>query len=302
MPCHQVLPEEQVYRRTGEWGEDPLVPHLTRYEKRGLVQLASSRDTQYDAYGGLNPALRCRVLLPRRLRPGSDVRYEVYEPVNGVSKYEMIAKLDSVGPWKAMQSCRALAECAGFSLVVRDGHAYLFRLLLDPPAEGEAEDAPVTLNLRMREPMGNGGDGTFRLYVKVAADGDNDKRPSGPVIREDEVQFSPYAFMKLQDTKLPSAPAHPKPAGVVVSLTTIPSRVQQLEDTLLSLLQQTRPPDRILVSMPVVSKREGGRPYAVPEWMTRMMPRVEVLQVEHDYGPATKLIPAVKVGREGQGS
>ena len=272
---------ERLFRRTEHWQDDPLSPSLARHKARPLIQVASGRDTQFDVYGASNEALRCRVLCPR-LPAGSAVKYEVYEPVNGISKYQLYEKLDWVGPWMAMELCKASAECAGFTLVVRDGHAYLFTL----------EDEIV--NLRMREPYGNGGDPSFRIYIKVA-----DDRPTHNPIRERDMYFSDYAFVPWKQTKLPQVATFPEPKGVVVSLTTIPSRIDQIQNTLLSLVQQTRPPDMILLALPTLSTREGGRPYTIPAWL-RAMSLVTILEVEHDYGPATKLIPAVQVRRAGR--
>jgi hypothetical protein len=72
------------------------------------------------------------------------------------------------------------------------------------------------------------------------------------------------------------------------------NRVGQIEDTLHSLLQQTVLPDEILVAIPNESKREGGKPYQIPDWL-RTMDRVKILETDIDYGPSTKLIPAVQV-------
>lgn len=78
----------------------------------------------------------------------------------------------------------------------------------------------------------------------------------------------------------------------VVCLTTIPSRLPRLAPTLKSLLAQDLPVARIRLHLPAVSRREGCG-YAVPDWL-RALAAVEVVEVDRDWGPATKLIPALE--------
>jgi hypothetical protein len=289
--CPQWLPDEAVYLRTGQWQDDPLDGPLLRFKATQRLQVAGSRDTQFDAYGPSNDASRCRIhVAPTGSDDTRDEGYAVYEPVSGISRYEILDKLDHVGPWRGMQACTQHPHCNAMSLVIRDGHAYLLHI------EGLGREAD-TANLRMREPPGNGGDGTFRLYIRVT----QVSEAAAPVIEEKEVLLSDYAFVPLGDTKLASLPVPPTPSSVVVSLTTIPSRVDQTRDTLLSLLQQTRPPDAILLALPTVSDREGGKPYVIPRWLLDLRPVVQILDTPHDYGPATKLIPAVQVSPQATG-
>jgi hypothetical protein len=79
---------------------------------------------------------------------------------------------------------------------------------------------------------------------------------------------------------------------VIASLTTVPDRIDNLEPTIQSLLNQTRPPDEIVLAIPEFSTREQ-RPYAVPEYLLRL-PRVRILYCGKDWGPATKFIPVVQ--------
>jgi hypothetical protein len=87
---------------------------------------------------------------------------------------------------------------------------------------------------------------------------------------------------------------------VIVSLSTVPDRINNLRPTIQSLLKQTRPPDEIVVAIPEFSIREH-RPYVVPEYLLRL-PRVRVLRCREDWGPATKFIGAIQdelaAGRE----
>ena len=79
---------------------------------------------------------------------------------------------------------------------------------------------------------------------------------------------------------------------VIASLTTVPDRINNLEPTIQSLLEQTRPPDEIVLAIPEFSTREQ-RPYVVPEYVLRL-PRVRILHCGKDWGPATKFIPVVQ--------
>ncbi len=81
------------------------------------------------------------------------------------------------------------------------------------------------------------------------------------------------------------------PSGIVVTLTTIPSRIRQIFPALNSLLDQTVLPDRILLALPERSVREQSR-YTVPDELEEH-PRITVLRSDRDWGPATKLIPAL---------
>src|SRR5262249_62081130 len=79
---------------------------------------------------------------------------------------------------------------------------------------------------------------------------------------------------------------------VIASLSTLPSRINNLRATIRSLLQQTRPPDEIILAVPEFSIREE-RPYVVPEYLLHL-PRLRILHSEKDWGPATKSIPIVQ--------
>src|SRR6184192_3236149 len=87
---------------------------------------------------------------------------------------------------------------------------------------------------------------------------------------------------------------------VIVSLSTVPDRINNLRPTIRSLLKQTRPPDEIVLAIPEFSIREQRR-YAVPKHVSRW-PRMRVLHCRRDWGPATKFIPIVReelaAGRE----
>jgi hypothetical protein len=77
---------------------------------------------------------------------------------------------------------------------------------------------------------------------------------------------------------------------LVVSLTTIPSRLPHIADTLASLMRQSRPPALIVLNLPHHSKREDTG-YAIPDWLAGL----SLLRIQRcrEWGPATKLIPTL---------
>jgi len=77
---------------------------------------------------------------------------------------------------------------------------------------------------------------------------------------------------------------------VIISLTTIPSRIDLIGDTLKSLLLQTHPPREVRLNLPAFSQRERCG-YEIPAWLQQLA-AVRLIRCE-DYGPATKLIPTL---------
>lgn len=92
---------------------------------------------------------------------------------------------------------------------------------------------------------------------------------------------------------MPHPAAEIGPERLVVSLTTIPARIHDLRPTLLSLIEQTRPPDRIILALPHRSRRDG-QPYPIP---VDLPAGVSILRCD-DLGPATKLLPALRAEPE----
>ncbi len=86
-----------------------------------------------------------------------------------------------------------------------------------------------------------------------------------------------------------AADAAPR-SEATVCLTTTPTRLPYIGDTLKSLLIQTRVPKEIRLHVPRFSLREQ-RAYDVPETL-RSLRNVRVIESE-DSGPATKLLPAL---------
>jgi hypothetical protein len=79
---------------------------------------------------------------------------------------------------------------------------------------------------------------------------------------------------------------------VIVSLSTLPDRIDNLEPTLRCLLEQTRTPDEIVVVVPRFSNRQQ-KEYVVPGYLEKI-PRVRILRCQEDWGPATKFIPVIQ--------
>jgi len=81
---------------------------------------------------------------------------------------------------------------------------------------------------------------------------------------------------------------------VIVSLSTIPPRFEKLQRTLESLLNQSLPADEINLYIPKRYKRFGSydlEKLFVPEGVT-------IKIVEHDMGPATKVLPCILENRD----
>lgn len=88
---------------------------------------------------------------------------------------------------------------------------------------------------------------------------------------------------------------------LIISMTTIPSRLINIDSTLVSILGQSVSPDEIVISLPLESKREAqeGDPYKIPDFIEKLSEnnkniKITVLRCEKDYGPLTKLLPCLK--------
>lgn len=79
---------------------------------------------------------------------------------------------------------------------------------------------------------------------------------------------------------------------VIASFSTLPDRIDNLEPVIRSLLEQTRPPDEIVLAIPPCSIRQE-KEYVVPDYLAKI-PRLRILRCETDWGPATKFIPVVQ--------
>ena len=79
------------------------------------------------------------------------------------------------------------------------------------------------------------------------------------------------------------------PDRVVVTFTTIPERIGQIEVMLKSLLDQSALPDSICLCIPKTS-RLAPYSYSIPSWFSQI-PILNIVECEQDLGPVTKLIP-----------
>lgn len=83
----------------------------------------------------------------------------------------------------------------------------------------------------------------------------------------------------------------PSDNGVVVSFTTIPSRIADIKPTILSLLRQTKCPGRIEINLAKTLRKKSAM-WQIPEWL-RQLKAVQIHWMEQDLGPASKSIPTL---------
>jgi glycosyltransferase involved in cell wall biosynthesis len=84
----------------------------------------------------------------------------------------------------------------------------------------------------------------------------------------------------------------PDSRRIIVSLSTLADRIGNLEPTIRCLLEQTRPPDEIIVAVPDFSTRQQ-KAYVVPKYLSQL-PKVRILRCGKDWGPATKFVPVIQ--------
>ena len=78
---------------------------------------------------------------------------------------------------------------------------------------------------------------------------------------------------------------------VTVSLSTTPVRINNILPVITNLLNQTRPPDRILVSVPYFCHRLNQRLEQVPNFLSELEQITQLRTlITEDYGPATKFL------------
>ncbi len=95
-------------------------------------------------------------------------------------------------------------------------------------------------------------------------------------------------WARRQDLKrfdyIPDISSHP----VIVSLTTVPSRIAHLKPTLLSLLRQSHRPLQIEINLGAFSQA-----WEIPRWLSALT-AVKLFWITPDLGPATKWIPSLR--------
>jgi predicted O-methyltransferase YrrM len=106
-------------------------------------------------------------------------------------------------------------------------------------------------------------------------------------------------YLGIEDD--PDVPHDTSAPRVVVSLTSLPGRLEHVTQTLNYFLHgQTKLPDKIYVNLPTYSVREG-RAYSIPENIHQYIESLDDAKksivtlnvVKNDYGPATKLLPTL---------
>lgn len=90
----------------------------------------------------------------------------------------------------------------------------------------------------------------------------------------------------------------PVPVKIIVSFTTSPTRINKCGQMINSILDQTRKPDLFLLNIPNEFERTGES-YVIPKYIRKSL---TVNQIARDYGPATKILPAVVYLREHSGT
>src|SRR5438132_14161190 len=115
----------------------------------------------------------------------------------------------------------------------------------------------------------------------------------GDLIADYSFYFRPKRRRQQRFIRQVLADKSPPPGGrVVVSLSTLPDRIGRLQPTLKSLLNQTHPPDEIVLAIPKFSVRQR-RAYEFPKYLSRV-PRLRRLRFEKAWAPATKFIAVVR--------
>jgi hypothetical protein len=81
--------------------------------------------------------------------------------------------------------------------------------------------------------------------------------------------------------------------NVIVSLTTTPIRAPHITAVIMSIIEQSYTPDKIVIGIPNEYKRFPGMSVEIPQWILKN-PLIEIINLEFDYGPATKLIAGLQ--------
>jgi hypothetical protein len=77
----------------------------------------------------------------------------------------------------------------------------------------------------------------------------------------------------------------------IVSMTTIPERIDNLKVALSSLLTNTQRVDEIIINIPYLSRK--GKEYNIPLWLSSCK-SIKIIRCDYDYGSSTKLLPTLQ--------
>ncbi len=108
------------------------------------------------------------------------------------------------------------------------------------------------------------------------------------------LKYCKLEHLILLDNKYHSLP-RASSQRTVITLSTIPDRIQYLKPVLSSLLDQTVRVDEICLNLPHISRK--GLRYKIPKWLSALT-WVKIHRCELDQGPATKLLPTLKREQE----
>lgn len=97
--------------------------------------------------------------------------------------------------------------------------------------------------------------------------------------------------LKRLDRQYKYVPKAKSQHKTMVSLTTIPDRIDKLIPTLSSIYSQTVRVDEIRLNIPLLSRK--GKIYRIPKYLKRCK-YINIVRVEKDLGPSTKLLPTAK--------
>ncbi len=84
---------------------------------------------------------------------------------------------------------------------------------------------------------------------------------------------------------------------VIVSLTTIPSRINSIQRTIDSIQSQSIKPDIICLSVPDKCRRQKKKEYVIPEFISQYK-SLKIIKTDYDYGPSMKLLPVLEYERD----
>ena len=77
--------------------------------------------------------------------------------------------------------------------------------------------------------------------------------------------------------------------NIYISLSTIPPRINNLENVLKSLQNQTIKVNKIFINIPISFKRFKNSKLVIPDFIKKM-DNVVIYYIKKDYGPASKFI------------
>lgn len=84
----------------------------------------------------------------------------------------------------------------------------------------------------------------------------------------------------------------PDETNLIVSFTTVPSRIQQIKPTIVSLLRQTQRPAQIELNLAKIPQKQDIA-WQIPTWLKELK-AVKIFWLDQDEGPASKFIPTLQ--------